>query len=322
MEPNSVGFGAGLSHTVFNPVVGIAVFIAIVFICFSSRNKALAAFLAVGMLIPPDQVLVLGALHFPVLRILVVLGMLRILSGRVMSGTEIFSGGMNGIDKAVILFGLFTTFDGYMLWRDTPYVSIAVVYYLGNLVNIFGVYFLLRALIRDEADVQRMIRVFIYITAVIAVFMAFERVTGRNLIYGMLGGFRSESFGTAMARDDKFRAAGPFGHPILAGTFGAIMLPLFIGLWLKDKNKRNLAILGVIASAVVTISGNSSTALLGFAAGLLSLCLWPIRKTDAAAPMGPSFDAGLSPHGHEKPRVALDSEIDRYDRQFLVVSPL
>jgi hypothetical protein len=74
------------------------------------------------------------------------------------------------------------------------------------------------------------------------------------------------------------RATGPFGHPILAGTFGAISLPLFMGLWWKEKKYRKTALMGICAAAVIPFAANSSTALLGFIAGLVGLCFWPLRK--------------------------------------------
>lgn len=274
METQNLTFGGGVAHTVFNPFVAIIVAFAVLFICFSSRNKAITGFLAAAIMIPMDQVLVLGSLHFPVLRILVVFGMARILWSKLSSGTAVFSGGMNGIDRAVIVLGLFTTIDGILLWRIWP----AAVSCFGILTTTFGIYFLLRFLIRDEADVERTFRAFAYVMMVVAAFMAYERVTGSNLIYSMLGGARSVDFGSAFVRDNQTRALGPFGHPILAGTFGAIMLPLFVALRLKDKKYTKIAILGVIASTVVAISGNSSTALLGFAAGLFALCMWPLRQ--------------------------------------------
>jgi hypothetical protein len=274
MEPENLKFGGGVSQTFFNPLIGVVVLMAVVIICFGSRNKALVAFLSAAIMIPMDQVLVLGALHFPVIRILVMFGLARIFWAKLTSGDEIFSGGVNGIDKAVLVFGIFTAIDGVLLWKDPA----AAVFQAGNLISVFGIYFLLRFLIREDEDVQLTYRTFARILAVIAVFMAYERVTATNLIYGMLGGARAAYFGTAFVRDNQIRAVGPFGHPILAGTFGAILLPLFVGLLWKDRKNRNIAILGIVASTVAAVAANSSTSLLGFAAGLFALCLWPARQ--------------------------------------------
>ena len=65
MGPNRLKFGGGVSETVLNPVVMLVVLLAGALIVFWPRKKALSAFLAAGLLIPQDQVLLIGALHFP-----------------------------------------------------------------------------------------------------------------------------------------------------------------------------------------------------------------------------------------------------------------
>jgi hypothetical protein len=85
-------------------------------------------------------------------------------------------------------------------------------------------------------------------------------------------------YGSALERGDRFRATASFGHPILAGTFGAILLPLFVGLWWTGKKNRKIALLGILAATVIPIAANSSTALSGFIGGLVALCFWPLRK--------------------------------------------
>jgi hypothetical protein len=80
------------------------------------------------------------------------------------------------------------------------------------------------------------------------------------------------------ARDDRFRAQGPFGHSILAGVFGAILLPLFVLLWQRGSKNRWIAALGMVSATVITLTSNSSTPVLAYAGGVLALCLWPIRN--------------------------------------------
>ena len=57
-------FGGGVSASVLHPAVLIAVLIAGVSICILPRNKAVSAFLAAALLIPMDQVLLIGRAHF------------------------------------------------------------------------------------------------------------------------------------------------------------------------------------------------------------------------------------------------------------------
>jgi hypothetical protein len=240
----------------------------------SGRRTALAAFLSATILIPIDQVLLVGGVHFPMLRMLALFGLLRSLWGKFHKNEPIFSGGMNGIDKAIIALGLLTLIDGLLLWRAWA----QLVFQLGNLLTAFGAYFLLRYLIRDSDDVKHAIRILAGVAAVVAMFMAYEKFTGVNLLHSMLGGARVDVLGSDVIRDGIFRAAGPFNHPILAGTFGGILLPLFVGLWWKAKADRKYAALGIVACCVIPFAASSSTALFGFLGGIIGLCFWPLRR--------------------------------------------
>jgi len=274
LEPENLRFGGGVSQTIFNPFVAVVVVIAGLLIWLLPRNKVIVPFLVVSILIPIDQVVLVGIFHFSVLRILIFFGLIRVLCAKASSKSEIFSGGMNGIDTVVILLSIFTAVSGALLWRESQ----AVIYQLGDLYTALGLYFLLRFLVRDQEDVRRTIRVFAYIAAAVASLMVYEQATGQNLVYALLKGARASLLGSAMERDDRFRAAASFGHPILAGTFGAILLPLFFGLWWKYKQDRKYALLGMISATVISIAANSSTPLLGYIGGLIALCFWPLRK--------------------------------------------
>jgi hypothetical protein len=273
MGPDHLKFGGGVTATVLNPAVLILVLIAGVLICVWPRKKAIVAFLAASILVPMDQVLLIGPAHFPMLRLLVLFGIIRMVRELRASKRQMLAGGMNKIDIVFILFTLVTAVNGVLLFQESG----AAVYQLGVIYTSFGVYFLLRSLIRDEQDVIRTIQAFAGISAVIAVIMIYERTSGHNP-YALLGGANAAAYANLMARDDKFRAIGCFSHPILAGTFGAILVPLFIGLWWKAKKYRTIAVVGIISSTVMTVTCNSSTPVLGYAAGVLALCLWPLRR--------------------------------------------
>jgi len=108
--------------------------------------------------------------------------------------------------------------------------------------------------------------------------MTYELATGHNP-YALLGGARAATYASLAARGERFRAQGPFAHSILAGTFGAVLLPLFAALWWKGKKYRTISVIGILSSTVMTIACNSSTPVMGYAAGVLALCLWPLRKS-------------------------------------------
>jgi hypothetical protein len=269
--PQNLRFGGGVSETALHPIVLIAILIAGALICFGPRRKAVIPFLLASLLIPTDQILLIGSLHFPMLRVLVLFGFIRMLRDR--AKLRLFSNGINKIDIMVILLTLFIAIDGILLFQESG----AIVNQIGNLISVFGVFFLLRFLIRDEEDVIRTIQTLAVIAAMVAVIMTYELSTGRNP-YALLGGAHAASFASLVARGDRFRAQGPFEHSILAGTFGAVLVPLFVALWWKGKKYRKTAILGVLSATVIALACNSSTPILAYGAGVLALCLWPIRN--------------------------------------------
>jgi hypothetical protein len=274
VEPEHLRFGGGVAQTVLNPVVLLVVVIAGVLIVLSPRKRALAVFVAASILIPIDQVLVIAGMHFPMLRVLVLFGIIRLLREKMVLRRQIFSSGINKIDLTVVLFAIFTAIAGILLFRESG----EAIFQLGNIYTIFGVYFLLRFLLRSRADVVLMVRTLAYIAAVIAVVMSWEIVTGHNP-YALLGGARSSFYAQLMQRDDRFRALGCFGHPILAGTFGATLVPLFALLWREGRKHRSLAVAGIVAATVITLTSNSSTPVMAYAAGIVALLMWPLRNS-------------------------------------------
>jgi hypothetical protein len=63
----------------------------------------------------------------------------------------------------------------------------------------------------------------------------------------------------------------------LAGTFGATLIPLFFLLW-KSGKSRVLAALGAVAATIMVLTSQSSTPALAYAAGILGICMWPLRN--------------------------------------------
>jgi len=120
--------------------------------------------------------------------------------------------------------------------------------------------------------VDSAIKCFSYLAVILAICMVREQMTGRNL-FGLLGGVRLES----EVREGRVRSEAVFQHAILAGTFGATLIPLFVWLWRTGKSKL-LSIGGVLAAGVMVITSACSTPVLACAAGVLGMCFWPFRK--------------------------------------------
>ena len=279
--PQNFKFGGGVSESVVNPVVLVTVLIAGVLICILPRNKAIIPLMIVGLLIPMDQILLIGPAHFPMLRLLVLAGFIRIFRDQTSSKAPIFSGGRNRLDLAFILLAVTIAVSGILLFQEMG----AVVYQLGTLYTALGVYLLSRYLIRSDEDVVRVIQTLACVAVVVAAIMVYESRSGHNP-YALLGGAQASTLANLAERDGRFRAQGPFAHSILAGTFGAVIVPLFIALWCKGRKYRLLSGAGILSGTIMIVTCDSSTPVLAFGAGLMAFCLWPIRNRMRAVRWG------------------------------------
>src|SRR3989304_4441334 len=174
---------------------------------------------------------------------------------------------INSIDRMVVLWSLSSVFAFLFLYPNVA----ALINRTGFLYSAIGTYFLLRFLIQGNDDIDRVIGVLAVICLIVAVFMVNERFTGRN-VFAVFGGVPEMT----IIRDGQLRSQGPFAHAILAGTFGAILLPLFVGLW--QQGRRATAALGIVSATIMVITSVSSTPLAAYVGGIAGLCFWPFRR--------------------------------------------
>src|SRR5581483_6794375 len=99
-------FGSGASETILNPLTAVLLLIAIVLILSQPRNRAVIPFLLAYFTIPFGQVVVVAGLHFTVLQILILTVLARMVIFRGSSSERIFAGGINALDKVVVLWSL------------------------------------------------------------------------------------------------------------------------------------------------------------------------------------------------------------------------
>lgn len=260
--PDNYYFGGGASESFITPLAGIILFIAIVLIFGLRRKWLIVPFLAAGVLLPFNIMVVVFGVHFQALRIVLLACWLRILLRR-----DIQVPRMNLLDKAVLFWALSNAVFFCLLWTAMGAVNNRI----GFLGTTLGTYFLVRSLIRDKADVVRVIKTVAVVMAIIAPLMLMERYTQRN-VFSVVGAPLISTL-----RDGAARAQGPFEHPVIAGTVGAMLLPLFAGLWWQGKRHRKIVGLAVISGIGIVIASGSSTPLMTAAAGVCALLLWPFR---------------------------------------------
>jgi hypothetical protein len=226
----------------------------------ADHQKAVRAVLVTAAFIPLGQQINVGGLHLYFLRILILAGFARLMMRHETAGFK-----LTGVDKLFIYWVLVGFVCGIL--RGPSAETFGAVY------DSFGIYFLIRVLTRDGEDALPHLWTLAYVAIAMAVCMSWETLMHRNLFH-VLGGvpeFASE-------RAERFRAQGPFRHAILAGTFGATLLPLMIGLWYHRDRSKWLALTGAMACTVIVVSSASSGPVMCFLTSLSGFGLWVMRE--------------------------------------------
>ena len=267
MEPQNFRFGGGAPDTVLTPVTALAMLIVIGLIFTRPRNKVIVPFLLGCFTIPIQQVVVVGGLHFTALRILIIAGLIRraILGGSSSAGK--FPGGLNGIDRMVILWAVALETLVSLQWMEMQ----SFIHNLGDFLDIFGGYLVVRFFIPDGDTVRRTIKTLAVVCIIQGVCMLNEQIAHVNF-FGYLGGY-----GPGLTiREGKIRSQGVLGC-ISAGGFAGALVPLFLWLW-TERKCRMLAYAGFAGAIVMVFTSNSSTSLLALAASALAIFVWPLRR--------------------------------------------
>jgi hypothetical protein len=261
--PENYYFGGGAGDSVVTPFALGGLVLAIFLILWLPRRHVIVPLLAGCLLLPFGITIVAFGLHLYALRLLLIAGWLRFAIGRDFTFPR-----FNSIDKWFLLCTLSNAVAFGILWGSLSAVTNRVAF----LWNALGGYFLVRVFIRDKKDLVSSIKVLAILLIIIAPAMALEHITGHNA-FSILGAPDLSDI-----RDGAIRAKGPFGHAIIAGTIGAMSMPLFAGLWWQGRQNRLLLGSGILSSAVMAIASASSTPIMTFGAGTLGLCLWSARE--------------------------------------------
>ena len=262
LDFNQRDLGHGASETILHPVVLVALLVVIVLLLWKPRKFLIIPFLLGIFLIPRGQQIFIAGGHFYLRLILILVGSIRLITGKFK-----IAGGFNGIDKVFVCWVTYRVFA--VTLTNWPNSNMEQLFFL--LQSVCG-YFLLRYLLQDEEDLLRAAKTLAITAAILGASMLYEHIFSINLFGTYLGGAPI----TPDIREGTARAQATFGHSILAGCFGATLLPLFILLW--KRKSRTVAIIGIIGSSLMVFSTSSSTPLLAYIAGVLGILAWPVRR--------------------------------------------
>ena len=259
-------FGAA-GETAIHPATLAILALCGLLILVLPRRYVFVPMLVASLMIPLEQKVMISGLHFTLSRILLLFGWARLLSIWLMEGHSRLRWAT--LDSVFVAYCLSNAVMYSLLWGESG----AVINRLGFLYNALGMYFFMRYMVREPADIDRVTQTFAWIMIVIAVFMLNEQITQRN-VFSVFGGVQA----ITEVRGDRLRSQGPFAHPLTAGTVGATLCPLLLGLWWQARQRKKLALAGATAAAVVAVTSMSSTPVLALGAGLLGLSMWPLRR--------------------------------------------
>ena len=222
----------------------------IVLVCFVSGRQCIA----------------IGGVNLYLLRVMV----LFFGTARVLMKNEIQKFKFTTLDFAVLAYGGSYWLAGMLNWG---FAFSELKVRTGFQVEVIGIYFLIRTLVRTKEDGVTAIAGLGLTSIPLMGFFVLEQLTGRNA-FAIFGGVSP----ITAIREGRLRCQGAFGHPILAGTVWASFTPLLIGQIFSRGNKRYFFILATLAACVITFTTASSTPVIGLAAAIVGMLAFRFRR--------------------------------------------
>lgn len=239
-----------------NGLVGFFLICAGIAQCLLPRRLLSLPLLMAFAWIPRAQVLELGDIKVTAFRLIIAIGLIRVVLRR-----ERTASGFVSMDAVWIVWSL------AMLGTWALHTSNDLMFRTGLVWEYLGTYCLLRIALSGYEDIERLFTVFCAVLVPVGLIMLVERYSGENPL-GFIGGLPTQW------REGNYRAAGPFSHPILAGAVGSTAFLIGVSFW---RRRPLVGWMGILAGAAIVHASASSSPMLMTAFGLLALALWRCR---------------------------------------------
>lgn len=172
------------------------------------------------------------------------------------------------MDVWIAIWACWTILSGF---AHNPIDENPITIRLSLIYNVLGTYLYARAFLSNPGDFLRFSKCLALIVVPLALAVVIEKFAHKNF-YEVLGMSGQE----ITIREGRVRAAGPFAHPILLGTFAASSMILLVPL---RRRSPRWFLLGTVACAVTVFCSASSGPIMTLLSGLLALALWPFRTS-------------------------------------------
>ncbi len=227
------------------------------------RRGVLLPVLLIACMIAPAQRLVFADLDFTFLRIVILAGLLRVVVYGELRGLRI-----NVLDRLMVTW-VGVASAAYVLLYPNP---ASIGYKLGFTLDALGTYVLVRAVVRDLDAFVALSRQIALVSIPVAGAMLHERLTGHNA-FSLLGGVPEQT----LERYGRFRAQGAQPHPIIAGTFWAVLIPIVAAGVRRNAESIAVTVAGILACATIVWCSSSSTPAIVALVAMGSMLLFPVR---------------------------------------------
>lgn len=249
--------------TTLDPV-GVSVFLVLAaMMLFVKRRQAMLPLLLVVSILSLSLRVVVGGLDFNFLRLMVLVGFVRVLWRGEWRGVR-----LHELDYAFVVSVAY----GYGMAALRIGTASYFVSKLGNMFDAFGIYFLCRCLIRSWRDVDQLGKGVSIVSLLICVPFVIEWQTSRNH-FSFFGGVAPY---TPLHHGEQ-RAKGAFSHGLVAGCFILTLFPIAVARWWNPAASRTLVLATVAAVIAIILAVSSSTPILGMAACLGAALMFPLR---------------------------------------------
>jgi hypothetical protein len=257
-------FVKGIS-VINQPTIFVAAFLAVLTLIIP-RKYFLAPYVVAACFVPTDQRIIIMGMDFTVLRILVAVGIFRILLYGEKSRIN-----WNRFDSLIVIWAVCGALIYIIQWMNTK----ALVNRLGALFDIIGLYWIFRQRIRCWNDLKLVTAIFAFSVLILMPLILLEWSTGHNP-FTVLGRVITN------VRGERYRCQAAFPHSIMMGLFWITLVPLFIGLGITE-NKKALYWAATIAAIFIVTASASSTPILVLAVVLVVLSAFKWRRYTAVA---------------------------------------
>jgi hypothetical protein len=241
----------------------VAAFIMVGLILFLPRQYVIIPIIISVCYLNLEQKFIIAGVNIHLLRVFIMFGWIRLISRK-----EFQLQRLNYIDVVIVCWVAVSILTYTILWLTWE----AFVNRVGFAFDALGIYFFLRYIIVDYQDIMRTIFYIAIIVIPLGILMLYESITGENVFILLAGGTTQ-----GLVRYGDLRCQGPFRHPILAGTFGASIVPLIVPLLWQEKSQI-LALAALCSATAIVITSHSSGAVLAYIAVIISFLLWPLRN--------------------------------------------